>query len=335
MAGWNLKNGSITKYPVRDEQIWSLFNYVFSESCMKRNTYKFGLIKALLDSTFSGKDTPNGVFFTYEELFSRFAENYWNLVVKFNFRQMRKDGRSTFSRIEKIFFSAVENNPVISSLEFNKISERQKIVKQVVKECKGNVVGALYNDFDGIIYEFDLDKDGLTLNRSVHRFMMKHKHELERLNYYAWAKFLESINDDVNVLAGIIEKLELASPERTDLSLYRELLSHEKYGKNCFYCGQKLSGEIHVDHFIPWSFIENDKIWNLVLSCPTCNESKKDKLPTKKYLLKLVERNKSFSVIQDKKVQSELTDYNDQLVGQIWEYAKSSGLKPFLNIPKG
>lgn len=55
MAGWNLKCGSITEYYPNEDRIWSLFNYVFSDSSRKRNTYKFGLIKSLLDNAFNGK----------------------------------------------------------------------------------------------------------------------------------------------------------------------------------------------------------------------------------------------------------------------------------------
>ncbi len=43
---------SITEYDVSEDRIWSLFNYVFSNSSRKRNTYKFGLVKSLLDNVF-------------------------------------------------------------------------------------------------------------------------------------------------------------------------------------------------------------------------------------------------------------------------------------------
>ena len=118
MAGWNLKNGLITEENVNEERIWSLFNFVFSDSSRKRNSYKFGLIKSLLDNLFNGADTPTGIYYSYEELFSRFAENYWNLIVKYDLRQMRKDKRSTYSKIETIFISAVQSNSVLSTLEF-------------------------------------------------------------------------------------------------------------------------------------------------------------------------------------------------------------------------
>ena len=69
MKGWNLKAGAITEYVVSEDRIWSLFNFVFSDACKKRNTYKFGLIKSLLDSAFSGEMTEQGVRYSYEELF--------------------------------------------------------------------------------------------------------------------------------------------------------------------------------------------------------------------------------------------------------------------------
>ena len=100
MAGWDLKNGSITEYSVSEDRIWSLFNYVFSDSSRKRNTYKFGLVKSLLDNVFNGQNTESGIKYTYEELFSRFAENYWNLVIKYDLRQMRKEENQFILRLK-------------------------------------------------------------------------------------------------------------------------------------------------------------------------------------------------------------------------------------------
>lgn len=50
-------------------------------------------------------------------------------------------------------------------------------------------------------------------------------------------------------------------------------------------------GAIHVDHFIPWSFIKDDKLWNFVLSCPKCNEAKNDRLPDEMCLERIIQRN--------------------------------------------
>ena len=107
MSGWDLKRGAITEYDISEDRSWSLFNYVFSDSSRKRNTYKFGLVKSLLDNVFNGQQKPDGIYFTYEELFGRFAENYWNLVIKYDLRQMRRDGKSMYSKVESILKQAV------------------------------------------------------------------------------------------------------------------------------------------------------------------------------------------------------------------------------------
>ncbi len=330
MAGWDLKSGSITEYTVTEDRLWSLFNYVFSDSSRKRNTYKFGLIKALLDNAFNGTETSTGVFYTYEEIFARFAENYWNLVVKYDLRQMRKDGKSEYSKVETILKTAIDQQQVLAAIEFETIDTETKtsIIKKVTTECKKCVVGALYEDFDGVIYSFDLKEKGLTLNFCVRDFMLKYKAELEKLNYYAWAKFLEQVNSD-NALIRVIDKLELATPHRDDLSIYREILRKEFEIDTCFYCGRKLGRSIHVDHFIPWSFVKDDKMWNFVLSCPSCNEKKNNKLPSKEFIVQIITRNKNIQQIQDVVIQNDFIGYKEDLIERMWNYAKLSGFKEY------
>lgn len=333
MAGWNLKMGAITSAMVSDEKIWSLFNFVFSDSSRKRNTYKFGFIKALLDNLFNGEETDSGFFITYKDIFGKFAENYWNLVIKYDLRQMRYDGKSMFSKIETILKQTALENECFLNIEYDSLSDKSKcvIVNKVTRECKKYVVGALYEDFEGIIYSFDLNGEGIFLNYCVYEFMLRHKTELERLNYYAWAKFLEGVNDD-NALVRVIDKLEVSTPRRNNLSIYRELLRKEFGEDTCFYCGKKLSSNIHVDHFIPWSFVKDDKAWNFVLSCSRCNERKNNKVPCQSYLIKIENRNKMIKSVKNEIILHDFESYSDTLMNSMWRYAKMSGLKEYLGI---
>jgi hypothetical protein len=50
--------------------------------------------------------------------------------------------------------------------------------------------------------------------------------ELEKLNYYAWAKFLESINEE-SLLYKVISKIETSLPERKPLDIFRKILFEE------------------------------------------------------------------------------------------------------------
>ena len=331
MAGWNLKNGKIEKFNLSEDEIWALFNFVFSDSSRKRNSYKFGLIKSILDNIFNGVKKSDGVFFTYTELFAKFAENYWNLVIKYDLRQMRPDGKSYLSKVETILKESVIGDELLVSLRFESIDEekKKKIISKVTSECKKCVIGALYEDFDRNIYSFDLSDEGLTLNYCIYEFLLKYKIEIEKLNYFSWAKFLEQVNDD-NALIRVIDKLELSTPKRGDLSIYRELLRKEFEENNCFYCGCKLNEKkIHVDHFIPWSFVKDDKIWNFVLSCPKCNEKKNNRVPSKDYIIVIENRNKKIRTINNKIIETDFSGYTEDIIERMWKYARLSGIKEY------
>ena len=153
-------------------------------------------------------------------------------------------------------------------------------------------LGALYNDFEGKLYAFSLRGNGIFLSDDSYRFISKYKMEIEKLNYYAWARFLEKVNDD-DALIRVLEKLDMATPQRKDLSMYRDILFNEFQEDRCFYCGKKLDKNVHVDHFIPWTFVKNDNLWNFVLACPKCNIRKSGSLVSRDYIIKIGHRNAS------------------------------------------
>jgi 5-methylcytosine-specific restriction endonuclease McrA len=329
-SGWQLQTGELLKDYVSEDYLWSLFNFVFSSNSKKRSTYKFALIKAILDNLFNSQKENLSLFISYNDIFTKFTEGYWNLIVKYGIHQMRNSTSSTYTMIEQFFNEEIQNNPFEKELEFSSLSEESQniLVQKVSVDCKRNVVGALYNDFQGAVYSFNLHGEGLLFNVYAFNFMMKYKLELEKLNYYAWAKFIEQVNEE-SVLSKLINKLELSVPQRDNLFIFRTVLYKEFEENNCFYCGRKLTDKIHVDHFIPWSFIKEDKLWNFVLSCPTCNIKKSNRIPSQKYLTLLIARNKQLSKLQNRFVQEQFTYYNDVLLTEIWKYAQNGGIQIF------
>ncbi len=333
MPGWNLKEGILTEEKVSEDEYWSLFNFVFSDACRKTNTYKFGLIKSICDQVYDLYDKGQGLYLSYEKLFAKFAENYWNLVNRYRLKQMSYNGKSEYSKIELIIKDAVKLYEIPENISFQSLSDedRKKVTKTVTSECKKCVVGALYNDFEGKLYAFNLRGSGLFLSYGAYRFISKYKMEIERLNYYAWARFLEKVNDDA--LVRVLEKLELATPQRKDLSMYRDILYKEFQEDRCFYCGKKLDKDIHVDHFIPWTFVKNDNLWNFVLSCPRCNLRKSDNLVSHDYIIKIEKRNDIIiEASTEPTIKNEFKGYYNGLLDRMWRYAKMSGIRERVGI---
>lgn len=145
-------------------------------------------------------------------------------------------------------------------------------------KCKENVVGALFRDSRDTLFSFSKKGEYIQLNPLVYQFMTKYKKILEKMNYFKWAEYLEKVNENSST-RNLLNNLDTITL-RSDLSIYRKIFFEEFEECNCFYCGRELKyGGIHVDHFIRWSFIKDDNLWNLVLSCPQCNLRKSDKLP--------------------------------------------------------
>ncbi len=329
---WTSKSGELNFSPITDDKYWSLFNFFFSESCHKTSTYKFALVKSILDNLFNNTPSQNGQSILYENLFAKFAESFWNLVVKYQLHQQKPTSEGKTSKIEQIFNEECSKNHTLENLEFDSINETQKslLIKKVQSECKKYVLGALYGDFEGKLYGFNQNGDSIILSNYAYTFLLKYKIEIEKLNYYAWAKFLEKCNQE-NVLYKILSKLELSTPERSPLDIYRKILFSEFQENNCFYCGKRLSSKIHVDHFIPWSFIKEDKLWNFVLSCPECNIKKSNILPPKNDIQKIQKRN--FLILNSKEftdsdfIKSQFKNYHESLIPDLYDYAKCSGFK--------
>ena len=57
------------------------------------------------------------------------------------------------------------------------------------------------------------------------------------------------------------------------------VLMLKKHSTNCYYCGELLNGNVHIDHYIPLSKGGGHTPSNLVASCPSCNLRKHNTMP--------------------------------------------------------
>lgn len=291
-AGYLLKEGLYVDRPLSDDEMWSAFAYLFSSKSVNDTSYKFGFLKSILDNLYN---TDDKLILTFDQLFSKFAEIYWNLVLKHHIRQKNPGKLNRQSELEKALIYGKEKYGILEDIPFESLSNEMRIdiSHRVKMKCKENVVGALYADLGGLFYSFSKSREWIQINPRMYEFVCKHKVAIEKLNYYEWAKFLEKVNADsaVDHLLSKIDESTLRT--RSSLAYYRDILFQE-FENRCFYCGKPVTKQsVEVDHFIPWSFIKDDQIWNFVLACPECNNRKRDKLAREDYLIKISERNEA------------------------------------------
>ncbi len=320
MAGYDLKEGHYEIRNISDDELWAAFSYVFSSKSRNTTSYKYGFLKAIIDNLYN---VDENLKLTFDQLFSKFGEIYWNLILKHGLRQNISTVNNGETYLEQILHSAAAKYCITEPIPYESLTTEMMldISHQVKNKCKKYVVGALFEDTNHLFYSFSKKDEWLQINPIIYEFICKHKLIIEKLNYSRWAQFLEKINPETRTTK-LINKID-ESAKRNNLYKYRQILYEEFESNTCFYCGCPLHpNKIDVDHFIPWSFIKNDNLWNLVLACPTCNRKKSDKLPDERYLPKIYNRNQ---LICTGHVLKEMEYYRPQIIKHVYDWAKING----------
>lgn len=324
-AGYLLKEYQIDNKFHSDDELWSAVNNLFSTRARFTTSYKFCFLKSVLDNIYNVNEKLE---LSMVDIFSRFTELYWNLIVKHHLQQMRQ-GRAANSAIFNLIETIKTDNFVVDEVPFERLNqfEKEKLIAGAVKDCSRYVVGALCADFKFIIYGFNKQKTKIQFNYFAYMFLLKYAYVIGKLNYFEWIKFLEAVNDKELAydIAGCLDD----SSQRTDLSKYRSFLMQDLHKHTCFYCGSELNGACEVDHFIPWSFVKDDRLWNFVQSCKKCNGSKSDKLTAPQYMGLIVQRNQELirQPLLIDAFKDEFYGYNDGRLPEMYKSAAFNGFE--------
>lgn len=321
MTGWNIKQGYYSRETITETDLWKIFNKIISAKSQKTSSYKFGFLKALLENSFISNDKGETDFY---EIFFNFTSTYWTLIVVNDLKQICGSRKTA---IEVTIDKYILKNPQIRNSYFDNLPKnlQEAIVKEIIGKCKDYVIGAIYKDSEYLFYDFDISNKFIRLNPEVISFFNKYHEILLKLNNYSWAQFLEKTNeeDKCNLLLSKID----TSSKRSNLKKYKDLLYNDLGYNSCFYHDGIVSyDKVSVDHFIPWSFIRNDKIWNLVISCKNCNEIlKKTKIPSNKFIDKLKKRNCEINCYNNKLIEADFISYKEKKLDIIIESAIFNG----------
>ncbi|AYC28472.1 HNH endonuclease [Paenisporosarcina cavernae] len=309
--GWDLTAAESKDDYLTENDLWRHTQH-FLMDASHTTSYKHVLMKALLESI---AEITNSCELSFVQISRHVTKIYWNLVVTNNIRQLNSN--STISSVEKILYSFQEKYSIPSEWNFDQLIDKQQeeLIKHINKVYKQYVFGSFYKSFNGSIFSFNKNEEWVRLNPPYVIFFERYKRILMNATNYQLALFLEKHNSH-SVMTNLLRKLEFLSA-RQSLQEFKFLL--QKQGtETCFYCHQGLV-KSHVDHFIPWSYMQNDVLWNFVLACPRCNTSKGNKLADNNFLSRLIDRNNQW---QDLMVTS---NYSEEKLHRLYHFAESNG----------
>ncbi|WP_298440733.1 HNH endonuclease domain-containing protein [uncultured Ferrimonas sp.] len=245
-------------------------------------TYKMGLARTLLDFAKQGKTTVD-----WHELAHAYFGQYLERLSNNPMPQQANPSRMTvMERIVK------EHR--IGKLTHAEAVERvaEKAFDDVIPRFQ--TIGTNKELVKGHFYDFHKGQK-LELKDSLLAFDHNLINELDSEIVARWS-LLEgafSISQSQFHLANDIRDIYLEGGyERQALTSNIPFLNGYQ-GNTCFYCGEPLGDDIHVDHVLPRQVLCHDEIWNLVLSHADCNLLKSDKLVGAHFIQKLIARNEN------------------------------------------
>lgn len=196
MAGWNMYAGELVATKITDKEYERLFSNFFSTTAKKTTTYKYAYVKAIIDSVDEIEINGDAVMLPLETVFEKFTEYYWQLVLKYGIKQKRGGGDSSIEKILKDEL-LVEKESLPETFDDLEKAKKNKVIQKVSRECNRYVTGALYEEFEGKLFAFNLHKSPLLwFDKNAILFMRHNKKKLLNSNMRAWASFLEDIETD-------------------------------------------------------------------------------------------------------------------------------------------
>lgn len=122
------------------------------------------------------------------------------------------------------------------------------------------------------------------------RYLERHDAIIHGWASWHWLAYMQRRNPNT---PGLPNKL-FAPGKRASLSrqsqYWRAILSAGKGGLRCIYTGEPLRAEdFALDHYLPWSFVAHDQLWNLIPAPPAVNASKSNQIPSGDHLRDLVD----------------------------------------------
>ena len=142
---------------------------------------------------------------------------------------------------------------------------------------------------DRLLYRFDSDVmrqcRAVIPNVAWVDYLERHCSIIEVWAAWHWLHYMQRRNP---VTPGLSNKL--FPPVKRDAltrqtQYWRAILQHpDGPTLRCIYSGEALSvGNFALDHYLPWSFVAHDQLWNLIPTPPSVNASKSNRLPSANY----------------------------------------------------
>lgn len=270
----------------------------------KNQSYKLFWFQAILDAVCEGE-----VVITYEQLIHRMVAESWYMVMEYHLNLGPADAMEILInqvRDTSGLLPAAKKEEIIQFLKTsndeNVKKAKQKLVLNVPYRLQAPFLGKLsdkeWRDFRYIetkamqdarlLYYYEQlpgKARQIRMNEKWVGYRQKNEAIIRGWIQNEIIQYLQRRNPNV---PGIPFKIR--PPEKRDLksamNFWSVIIEHHQLKD--IYTGKTLNsenfnelGKMHIDHFVPWSYLASDEIWNLTPTFAKINISKSNQLPNR------------------------------------------------------
>lgn len=148
---------------------------------------------------------------------------------------------------------------------------------------KNKLILDLSLNSDKALYRILMPQESIVVNDNWFEYIYKNQSIVLGWMNYKLIYFLQKKNPNVPAIP-----FKLSAPYQRNLTTAKKFWNEitEQQAIIDVYTGKPLNnnyyckyGEISIDHFLPWSFVLHDELWNLIPTFKNVNSSKSNKLP--------------------------------------------------------
>ena len=273
--------------------------YAIVTKGLNTNSYKFALWRALANlAPDTDQKRPN---ISKQQLAPLFLNYYWPLEVKFHIRQGIDPNKDpiVMKRIRQLLnVGTITHGETLKDFQRRMPKEHKILVEGIARQAFDDVIPRFHivhgKQTDPRIFTFTGKPgkagDEIELTNDGRQFLIDYQDLIDYVAVSGWVRFTEQFTSAPR----LHDKIAGTRVKRGAVSQWRDLLRVMQNGK-CFYDETHDMASSEVDHVLPWSFVLEDRTWNLVLACRNCNNGKRDRLTNMDALERLCARNEQIA----------------------------------------
>jgi hypothetical protein len=157
------------------------------------------------------------------------------------------------------------------------------------------------------LYHFNATQDQLIPHPAWVAYFETHFSVIKGWAAWNWLEYMQKCNRTVPAISSKLFPPQGRDSLKTQMEYWKMAIRHGDL--KCIYSSEPLNpGKVSLDHYLPWSFVAHDQLWNLIPTLPEVNSSKSDNLPASAYFDSFVSLQHRGLVITHKRVEEQKWD---------------------------